>query len=213
MAASGADAPPAEDVISGLLAAACDENELVAAASAAALSELGAASPALVLPAVLRFAGDAARAAPRRLAVVHAGLEAARGGGVRGAWREVRAKFWRAWTTGLLLLSSSHLLMFLAPAFWMQPVLDNLGCLAFNTYLAVLSHDHTRHAADGADGADGDGEASALPSSAAARRRDGDDAKAAESTLALSAASPPRRTNARRRRGRRDEARQPAPAR
>ena len=67
--------------------------------------------------------------------------EVARGGGLQGAWRELRSKFWRAWMSGLMFFSSTHLLMFLAPVWWMQPILDNLSCLAFNTYLAVLSHE------------------------------------------------------------------------
>ena len=31
--------------------------------------------------------------------------------------------------------------MFLIPLWWLQPLLDNLSCLAFNTYLALLSHE------------------------------------------------------------------------
>lgn len=74
--------------------------------------------------------------------------EAARGGGLRRVWREIRSKFWRAWTAGFLFFSSTHLLMFLTPVWWMQPILDNLSCLIFNTYLAVLSHEASGHGAD-----------------------------------------------------------------
>jgi hypothetical protein len=68
--------------------------------------------------------------------------EAARGGDARSVWRELRAKFWRAWASGVGFFSATHLLMFLLPVWWLQPLLDNLTCLAFNTYLALLSHDH-----------------------------------------------------------------------
>ena len=74
--------------------------------------------------------------------------EAARGGGWRRVVAEVRSKFWRAWTSGILFFSSSHLLMFLAPIWLMQPILDNLSCLAFNTYLAMLSHEPTTEQAN-----------------------------------------------------------------
>lgn len=74
--------------------------------------------------------------------------EAARGGGIRGVASELRRKFWRAWTSGIAFFSATHLLMFLVPIWWVQPILDNLSCLAFNTYLALLSY-------DGDEGGDG----------------------------------------------------------
>jgi len=55
--------------------------------------------------------------------------EGARGGGVRSALDEVRGKFWRAWTSGLAFFSVTHSIMFLAPLWWMQPVIDNLSSL------------------------------------------------------------------------------------
>jgi hypothetical protein len=66
--------------------------------------------------------------------------EAARGGGPRRILREIRQKFWRAWKSGLAFFSVTHLLIFMLPLWWLQPLLDNLSCLAFNTYLAMLSH-------------------------------------------------------------------------
>ena len=74
--------------------------------------------------------------------------EVARGGGVRGVLREWRHKFWRAWTSGLAFFSATHLAMFLVPIWWLQPLIDNLSCLAFNTYLALLSHEHVDADAD-----------------------------------------------------------------
>lgn len=67
--------------------------------------------------------------------------EAARGGGLRSVLREVRRKFWRAWTSGLAFFSITHIAMFMVPLWWMQPILDNLSCLGYNTYLAMLSYD------------------------------------------------------------------------
>ena len=55
--------------------------------------------------------------------------EAVRGGGVRSALDEVRGKFWRAWASGLAFFSVTHGIMFLAPLWWMQPVIDNLSSL------------------------------------------------------------------------------------
>ena len=67
--------------------------------------------------------------------------EVARGGGFKGAIREIRTKFWKAWKSGTAFFSASQLLMFLVPLWWLQPLLDNIACLGFNTYLAMLSHD------------------------------------------------------------------------
>ena len=94
--------------------------------------------------------------------------EAARGGGPRSILGEIRHKFWRAWKSGFAFFSAAHVLMFLVPVWWLQarhppsrprlhtrgendpfalhvrssqPLVDNLSCLAFNTYLALLSHE------------------------------------------------------------------------
>lgn len=69
--------------------------------------------------------------------------EVARGGGMRGVARELRAKFWKTWRSGFAFFSAAQLLMFLVPVWWVQPLLDNLACLAFNTYLAMVSYDQT----------------------------------------------------------------------
>ena len=71
--------------------------------------------------------------------------EASRGGGMRGVLSELRAKFWSAWTSGLLFFSGTHLLMFLAPVWWVQPIIDNLSCLVLNTYLSILSNQYDGH--------------------------------------------------------------------
>ena len=99
--------------------------------------------------------------------------EAARGGGGRGVLRELKQKFWKAWTSGVAFFSATHLLMFLVPLWWLQPILDNLSCLAFNTYLAMLSHAEEEgtvedSAVDGSDAARGrvDGGQSPATSSA-----------------------------------------------
>ena len=43
-------------------------------------------------------------------------------------------------TDGVAFFSAANLLMFLLPVWWLQPVLDNLTCLVFNTYLSYVSH-------------------------------------------------------------------------
>ena len=52
---------------------------------------------------------------------------------------ELRRKFWEAWRGGLLFFTGSHLIMFMLP-FWGQVMVDNVACVAFNTYLAFISH-------------------------------------------------------------------------
>ncbi len=66
--------------------------------------------------------------------------------GIRAVLREIRQKFWRAWTYGLAFFSVSHLMIFMLPIWWLQPLLDNLACLTFNTYLALLSHEDAQDA-------------------------------------------------------------------
>ncbi len=88
--------------------------------------------------------------------------EGVRGGGVRGVWREIRSKFVRAWSRGVAFFSVAHVLMFLVPFWWLQPVVDNLSTLIFNIWLARLSYlgvddredadeEEEGEAADGAD--------------------------------------------------------------
>ena len=58
----------------------------------------------------------------------------------RGKRRELKEKFLGTWADGVLFFSATNVLMFLLPVWWLQPVVDNLACLAFNTYLSLVSH-------------------------------------------------------------------------
>lgn len=64
-----------------------------------------------------------------------------RGDGAAAARRELREKFLGTWADGVLFFSTTNLLMYLLPVWWLQPVVDNLACLAFNTYLSLVSHE------------------------------------------------------------------------
>ena len=63
-----------------------------------------------------------------------------RGDGAAAARRELKEKFLGTWADGVLFFSATNVLMFLLPVWWLQPVVDNLACLAFNTYLSLVSH-------------------------------------------------------------------------
>jgi hypothetical protein len=67
----------------------------------------------------------------------------AQGHGARGVARSLRTNLWRVWRDGLAFWSTAHLVVFALPAWWMQPVVDNLATLVFNTYLALVAHAET----------------------------------------------------------------------
>ena len=73
--------------------------------------------------------------------------EGMRGGGPKQIFKELKSKFWRAYRSGLAFFTAQNLLIFLLPVWWLQPIVDNLSCLGFNTYLALLSHEEEEEGA------------------------------------------------------------------
>ena len=73
--------------------------------------------------------------------------EVMRGGGPKQIFKELKSKFWRAYRSGLAFFTAQNLLIFLLPVWWLQPIVDNLSCLGFNTYLALLSHEEEEEGA------------------------------------------------------------------
>jgi len=64
-----------------------------------------------------------------------------RGEGWRGALAELRGKFRRVWLDGFAFFGVLHVILFVLPLWWLQPMMDNLATLVFNTYLAWYSHE------------------------------------------------------------------------
>ena len=66
-----------------------------------------------------------------------------RGDGWQGALNELSAKLGTAWRDGLIYWSFAHMVVFMIPYWWLQPIADNVATLAFNAYLSVLSNSDT----------------------------------------------------------------------
>mmetsp|Transcript_3874 Transcript_3874/g.8139 ORF Transcript_3874/g.8139 Transcript_3874/m.8139 type:complete len:261 (+) Transcript_3874:3-785(+) len=72
---------------------------------------------------------------------VYLSLQAAfRREGFAGVVRELKSKFFRSWIDGVYFWSFAHMVVFLMPIWWLQPIVDNLFTLVFNTYLAFLAN-------------------------------------------------------------------------
>jgi len=54
--------------------------------------------------------------------------------------KELRSKFFMVWRDGLVFWSAAHMVVFLMPIWWLQPIADNAFTLIFNTYLAIVAH-------------------------------------------------------------------------
>uniref|UniRef100_A0A7S0PXS7 Uncharacterized protein n=1 Tax=Coccolithus braarudii TaxID=221442 RepID=A0A7S0PXS7_9EUKA len=63
-----------------------------------------------------------------------------RGRGWRGVMAELRGKFWTVWRDGLIFWSGCFVVVFAMPIWWLQPIMDNLFTLFFNTYLAMMAY-------------------------------------------------------------------------
>ena len=50
-------------------------------------------------------------------------------------------KFWSVWRDGLVFWSGAHMVVFLMPIWWLQPIADKLFTLAFNTYLSLRAYE------------------------------------------------------------------------
>jgi hypothetical protein len=64
-----------------------------------------------------------------------------RGGGRREIGEELASKFWSVWRDGLVFWTGAHMVVFLMPIWWLQPIADNLFTLAFNTYLSIRAYE------------------------------------------------------------------------
>jgi hypothetical protein len=63
-----------------------------------------------------------------------------RGGGMRAVGKELRSKLFDVWRDGLVFWSFAHVVVFSMPIWWLQPIVDNLFTLVFNTYLACVAY-------------------------------------------------------------------------
>jgi hypothetical protein len=64
-----------------------------------------------------------------------------RGGGRSEIVAQIRGKFFSVWVDGLLFWSAAHMVVFLMPIWWLQPIADNLFTLVFNTYLSTRAYE------------------------------------------------------------------------
>jgi|EP00966_Prymnesium_polylepis_P219949 hypothetical protein len=53
---------------------------------------------------------------------------------------ELRGKLFGVWRDGLIFWSAAHIVVFAMPIWWLQPIMDNLFTLMFNTYLAITAY-------------------------------------------------------------------------
>lgn len=53
---------------------------------------------------------------------------------------ELRSKLFGVWRDGLIFWSAAHVVVFAMPIWWLQPIMDNLFTLMFNTYLAITAY-------------------------------------------------------------------------
>lgn len=109
-------------------------------AAAAQVSELPLVR-ALGHPAVLAVAKTVATQLVYETAsaAAYLALQAALQG--RSAAGALRRNLRAVWLNGAAFWSVAHVLVFSLPAWWMQPIMDNLFTLCFNTYLATVAHE------------------------------------------------------------------------